>query len=733
VHDFGEAGGYTFFSMEYVAGENLATLLSRAGRLSLERGVEIARKLCAGIAAAHAKGVLHRDLKPANILIDPRGNPILTDFGLAAVGQVRGLQALQGTPAYMAPEQRDGREATVQSDIYSLGMVLYEIFTGKYYEAGATTRPTFDAAIESVVTRCLDPDPAKRPRTALAVAAALPGGDPLAAALEAGQTPSPEMVANAGETEGMRIPAAVACLAAVLAGLVGLLFLKDRTDLMQRIPLPHSSDVLAAKGREIAAALGYTEAPAYTAHGWDLNGQFLSWAAQQKDAANRWARLGANQPPGAVFWYRESPSGMFALWKASVDLEDPPPLVPRSLSLILDSEGRLVEFRARPPATAAEYPQRAATDWNRVFALTGLDPARFTPATPLWTPDAACDARMAWTGSWLGSPSNTIRLDAAAEKGRAMFVRVTGPWSAPGPPGRGSFWGNTVILLFLIVLPVGACLLVWRNLRAGRGDPRGARRLALFVFLCTLARFLLSRTHVPEMNETLVLFWALRDALFAPAISWVFYMAFEPYVRRRSPETLVSWTRLLSGRWRDPVLGRDVLIGLALGIGASLAAHAAALATPFWRMAEQPAPSSSLGLVPWLFSITLSLGSGLSLMFLLLLLRMLLRRTWLAATAFVLIGTIFLSGQGWTAGGLAIGALLAAAQLYGLTRFGLVSTAVMMFAWGTGLSAPLTTHLSAWHAKGGLLAALSLVALALYGFHTTLAGRTLWRDEFEDG
>jgi serine/threonine-protein kinase len=735
VHDFGEAGGHTFFSMEYVAGENLATLVARAGRLSVERGVEMARKLCAGIAAAHAKGVLHRDLKPANILIDPRGNPILTDFGLAAVGQVRGLQALQGTPAYMAPEQREGREATVQSDIYSLGLVLYEIFTGKYYEAGATTRPTFDAAVESVVTRCLDPDPAKRPRSALAVAAALPGGDPLAAALEAGQTPSPEMVANAGETEGMRIPAALACLAVVVVGLAGLLFLKDRTDLIERIPLPHSSEVLAAKGREIAASLGYTESPFSTAEGWTLNGQYLSWASRQKDAWQRLAGLGANRPPGALFWYRESPSSLFAIWKNEVDLDDPPPLVPRSMSLVLDSEGRLVEFRARPPSTSADDSPRPPMDWSRIFALTGLDPARFTPATPLWTPEMACDTRVAWTGSWPGSPTDPIRLDAAAEKGRAVFIRVAGPWSLPNFPviRPGGFQGFSFLVFSFLVLPAGACLLVWRNLRAGRGDVRGANRLALFVFVCALALILLRKTHAAEASEAIVLFWALRDALFSPALVWVFYMAFEPYVRRRSPETLIAWTRLVSGRWRDPVVGRDVLVGLALGIGTSVATHVIALATPFWSLAWQSAPSSNLGLAALLLNFTFTLGGGLLCMFLLLVLRMLLRRTWLAAAAFVLVVTLISAGDVWTAGSLAIWAVPTVAAFYALSRFGLVATVAMLFAGRLVLSSPLTTHLAAWHARSGVLAAAAIITLALYGFHATLAGRPLWRDELQNG
>src|SRR5579862_277674 len=125
VYDVGEIDGQVFLSMEYVDGEDLASLIRRIGRLPAGKGVEVARKLCAGLAAAHEKGVLHRDLKPSNIMLDGRGQVLLTDFGLAAVAeQMSAAEIRNGTPAYMAPEQLAGKEVTVRSDIYSLGLVL---------------------------------------------------------------------------------------------------------------------------------------------------------------------------------------------------------------------------------------------------------------------------------------------------------------------------------------------------------------------------------------------------------------------------------------------------------------------------------------------------------------------------------------------------------------------------------------------------------------------------------
>ena len=132
VYDIGEADGQHFLSMEYVDGEDLASLLRRIGRLPAAKATELARQVCAGLAAAHDRGVLHRDLKPANVLIDGRGRARIADFGLAGFAEERrDGQGIAGTPGYMAPEQYAGKGTSTRSDIYALGLVLYELFTGK--------------------------------------------------------------------------------------------------------------------------------------------------------------------------------------------------------------------------------------------------------------------------------------------------------------------------------------------------------------------------------------------------------------------------------------------------------------------------------------------------------------------------------------------------------------------------------------------------------------------------
>src|SRR5688572_2868169 len=193
VYDIGEVDGRHFLSMEYIKGEELSSLLRRIGRLPSDKATEISRQLCAGLAAAHKTGVLHRDLKPANVMIDENGNVRLTDFGIAGlVEETRDEEFRAGTPAYMSPEQLAGTELTIKSDIYSLGLVVYEIYTGKKVfdaptlpqllnlrnsDSTPTTPSTLvhniDPLVERVILRCMEKDPEKRPASAIEVAASL--------------------------------------------------------------------------------------------------------------------------------------------------------------------------------------------------------------------------------------------------------------------------------------------------------------------------------------------------------------------------------------------------------------------------------------------------------------------------------------------------------------------------------------------------------------------------------
>jgi len=320
VYDVGDVEGHTFFTMEYVDGEDLASLLRRIGRLPEDKALDIARQLCAGLAAAHAKGVLHRDLKPANIMLDGRGQVVVTDFGLAGIAdQIQGNDVRSGTPAYMAPEQLAGKEVSTRSDIFSLGLVLYEVFTGKRAfsakpggPAGAERTPSrpssvvkdLNPVVERVILRCLEQEPSARPANVFSVAAALPGGDPLAAALAAGETPSPQLVAASGETAGLRPRAAVICLVGILLGLAAVLYLSIHYSALEKMGLEQTPEVLTQKSREIIARLGYGGRPADSAFGLNYDGDFQDYV-EKNDKPPNWDAVLAARPSLLQYWYRQ--------------------------------------------------------------------------------------------------------------------------------------------------------------------------------------------------------------------------------------------------------------------------------------------------------------------------------------------------------------------------------------------------------------------------------------------
>jgi serine/threonine-protein kinase len=293
VYDVGEAEGLHFLSMEFVDGENLASLLRRIGRLPPAKALDIGRQICAGLGAAHQKGVLHRDVKPANVMLDGQGHARLMDFGLAGLmASFQGDEVRSGTPAYMAPEQLEGREVTARSEVYALGLLLYELFTGRKAFEGRTRAellrahreespahpsqlvPEIDPAVERVILHCLEKDPQRRPGSALVLAALLSGGDPLAATLAAGETPSPELVAAAGESEGLRPRVAWAWFAALLAGLLAMPFLARSIQLHHRVPADKSPEVLEDRARELLHDLDPTP-PRDRARGFTVERDYL--------------------------------------------------------------------------------------------------------------------------------------------------------------------------------------------------------------------------------------------------------------------------------------------------------------------------------------------------------------------------------------------------------------------------------------------------------------------------
>jgi tetratricopeptide (TPR) repeat protein len=210
IHDLADIGGLKVISMAYVEGEDLNRLLKKQGRLPIDRTIQIARQLCAALEAAHAEGVVHRDLKPHNILLDQAGIPYITDFGLAksveagAAGMTRAGEFL-GTPRYMSPEQVENNPIDARSDLYSLGLILYEMVTGDVPFTSDSTltlmlqrvkqkpknpkqvNPEVPDSLARIIMRCLEKNPDKRYQSAREILDELDGRKPSAVSMRSVQ------------------------------------------------------------------------------------------------------------------------------------------------------------------------------------------------------------------------------------------------------------------------------------------------------------------------------------------------------------------------------------------------------------------------------------------------------------------------------------------------------------------------------------------------------------------
>lgn len=700
VHDIIEMEGTHALSMEFVDGEDMASLLRRIGWLPANKAVMIVHEICAGLGAIHDRGVLHRDLKPANVMIDGRGHARITDFGLAESQGGRGdPETIAGTPAYMAPEAFvGGYRPTFQADLYSLGLVMYELFTGHPAFKATTLRelihlrlettPTppsqhqrdLDPKIERVILRCLDRDPARRPQSTREVSAALPGGDPLAATIAMGQTPSPELVAAATQgAEGLPRASAWGWLGALVLGLAVVMIVSPRTRLVPELPLPEPPDAMAARAREVLREHGYTAPSTDRAFGYDFDESAIDRIVATNRSPSRWEPLFRGQPPVVTFWYRESPTELVAAgpWYR-VSYSDPPWRA-GMVGLQLDGLGKL----------------------ERLDAPTGSTLPLSAPTTP--------------------HIAHAAPVDESARTSRLI--------------------GHTLRpALFLVAMFIGAWL-ARRNLLAGRGDTKRAVRVASVMMGLRILAWLLGGHHTAgSVTEqiTSALAWGLYDF----AYGWVFYMAVEPYVRRLWPRLLTSWARLVDGQHGDARVGRELLVGCVVGtvIALLVAAHQAA---PVLFGAPPGRPdnvgyienqlASLLGPRAQLAEIFVLLRSNFVLVMgfvvILVTARIVLRLPKVALVAAFLIFVPLALPKGEFLAlnlGLAVGSTLILFLV--MFRFGLLAAATALVAHTLLESAPLGMGMGSWQASRTVLVLVIVLGVGLYGFSRSLERRGALRD-----
>ncbi|HYU41386.1 MAG TPA: serine/threonine-protein kinase [Vicinamibacteria bacterium] len=772
LYDVVEVEPETFLAMEYVDGEDLQSLLARIGRLPPDKALEIARDLCSGLAAVHEKGIIHRDLKPANVMIDGRGRARITDFGLAVVAQESGQYAFVGTPAYMSPEQLTGGEVTPRSDLYAFGLILFEMATGqRFFDAKSedalvlqhreskgprlsSASRFLDPAAERLVVQCVEEDPRNRPSSARALLALLPGMDPLEAAVAAGETPSPELVAAAATVGDLSAGKAWLALATVIGGLVLAPWLADQTGYLQRTLLPKTPEVMADRAREVLGRLAPDRMMADEAYSFEWDVAYLGDVGAHDRSPDRWQKLATKPFPPLYFYYRQSPRKLIAANRdGMVRADDPPVDVSGMAEVVLTSRGQLLSFLTVPPQRDTGEGPWPEPDWSTLLRETALDGSTLHAVAPQWASPVDSDRKAAWEGAYgAGEDGVPVRIEAASYHGRPVWFAVLPPWmkatrmaarggTPPTPVGEAGVW------LLALAMPLGGVLLARHNLRLGRVDRKGAFRVALFVFVSyTLAR-LFRADHVAAFGDEL---WILIKILAYPAFwaaqVWLLYTALEPYVRRRWPHMLISWKRLLGGAFDDPMVGRDVLLGAVVGM-VLIVFFLAGLVAPRVVVPIVPVPIPPGLAAPFLQGPTLTFLSqvffrlfvnafsavlfAMVFLFILTLLRMVLRRDWLASLAWAAIVAAPIAGENPTLGWVG-GAFRALMMLVVLRRGGLLSLAVALFFMFSLIEVPITLDLGAWYAPRALPVVIVLAGLAAYGFRASLGGKPLFGSSLLD-
>jgi serine/threonine-protein kinase len=583
------------------------------------------------------------------------------------------------------------------------------------------------------------------------VAASLPGGDPLAAALAAGETPSPQLVAAAAVQGALSPRTAVGLGVVFLVSLVVVTLWQWSPPAVFRIT--RSAEVLAAQSRDLLASLGYTEPPVDVARG------FRYRTPDWRDPAivnhpRPWSRLAGLRPAAVFFWYREQPSLMAGGEAGRIGFEtlalpirtvtgptaNDPLFEPGSLYVERAPDGSLDTLVVRPSPAWATTPATAAIDWSRLFAEARLDMGEFRDTAPDPALAVPGDQRVAWIRE-PADDGDALRVEAAEFAGRPVLFRVLSPrttFELGASPFYLAIRTTTARVLvvaslgFLTIAYLGAAFFMRRNLKLGRGDRRGAGRIARVVAGMMLMSAMLSAGAPFDSRLFGTLHGAAAVALFAGAWCWAFYLAIEPFLRRQWPRAMIGWSRLMAGEWRDPQVGREVFLGalttfasFALIIGASWV-HRRGGGEPTlqdqfsFRTLNGPSDLAAglLQLVPYAMFITLIW------VVVLLLLRRFLRSDYAAVAALAVL-TLGLAPTGqW----LVIVAMLItnAVGVLLTIRVGFLALVANIVMGQMVFSLPFSPGMPGFVGTLSWIPVAATVAVTLFGLYTSLAGQSIF-------
>jgi eukaryotic-like serine/threonine-protein kinase len=538
--------------------------------------------------------------------------------------------------------------------------------------------------------------------------------------------------------------------------------LSERVLVTSLVPLPKPPVILVDRAKQILGTLGYGTG-VDSEHGF-MRANFLGHVGRHAEFGTR-ERLATGRPALLHFWYRTSPTVMVPTANGSrVTLDDPPMVVSEMSTVVVDPEGRLVRFAVVPPQVDPPAPPKpqsgeggpspkdgyggtgpvtkpAPVNWKPLFDAAELDFSTFTPAEPEWTPLLYADTRTAWTGPEPGAPGQPLRVEAAAYRGKPVYFQLVSPWTTPTRMAKTIAEraritpASAIGTLAIFSIIVAAGLIARHNLRKGRGDRRGAFQLAAFVSIVALIVGLLTDKHVADPNTEMNRLFVTQP-LWAAGLLWVLYLAVEPYVRRLWPATIVSWSRLMARQWRDPLVGRDILFGVALGVliyvidlGSGFLAER--LGHPF-----SPRTPSLDGLLGTRHVLALvgnqvfnAILNAIFLVFGMVLLKLIVRREWAAVSVAIALFT-FTSARGigdagsWTINVASV-ALYMTIMVLTVRYLGLLATVMLYLVNSVVSNAAFTLDTSRWFFSDSLLLLLIPLAMACYGFYASRGGEPL--------
>lgn len=814
VYDVVADNGTYFISMEYVDGEDLSSLLKRIGRIPVEKAYDITRQLCAALSAIHNQNILLRDLKPANIMIDGRGNVRIADFGLAGLpDSINNAEKLVGTPFYMAPEQLTGHAVSRQSDIYSLGLILYEIFTGQQAykaktiaeliqakeesrpELPSSIRSSIDPAVEETILACLNRNPQRRPKSALDIAATILGQNPLEAVLAAGQTPSPELLASMNKEARISPIPGVAAFAGIMLLLVLAFMLSVQIKIPSYSPPQKNRTVLEDRAKQMLEEIGTKLPEGDSFSSFEYNVTALNWVMRVDETPHRYERFKNEMPPAYFFYYRQSPD-RFKTRNGNINIDEPNPLLPNQATIILSPGGHLMKLMIVPPMlrdlslgkkrdkdSTVNLQQFEMADsilldlarllenkeeqkrkilisgfmdthhdleeqWDWFFKQAGLDRDTFSSTESIINPPFYCDKNFAWESSNNDVSGETIRIEAGTYQNKPVFFQVMGPWNMPSVD-KGNFerdgvhFSNIFLWTIIVIVTIGAGFLSHRNIKLARGDRKGAMRLALFVLGCVFLNHLFLVHHQFTLNELNILAFSLGESIFMATLIWILYMALEPYARRLWPEQLISWNRLMQGKFFDPLVSRDLLYGIFFGLFwavlemsevyiQTLAGHAPYFQF-FTALTVFNGPLQTISV--FLGLTTRAIYDSMMLFVFLLILRIIFRKQTLAFVAFIVIFVLFYTMLSFNSGmpyHWFFGLLNVIIMLLIMIRFGLLA---LIFAYIVDLLFllfPLTDEFEKWYAGPSQFTVVITVLMSIVAISFAFRGQRIFRDVIPD-